>query len=274
MTGRRTLRPCQITDHSLPGRSADGSRVFRSHPQSSSAGIAVRRTGRAGHSVMPVWWPRATSAGRRLYGQWKDSINTRPLVWVYVAQLTYSEDLWRLGVVKTATADRQSPLGLFPAQPKPSLYDRFVEALRTRHFSRRTEEAYLHWIRRFLVFHNSTHPHELAQCDVNRCASRIKTTKVYTHLPNCGGQGVRSPLHNLRQAVSSESGRIIQTGRSARRRQGTYVTRWKSSQTNCVPPGSGRRPRLGPTRIGFIQVSLNKNSAAGQSNAHDRTRSD
>ena len=44
--------------------------------------------------------------------------------------------------------------GLFPAQPAPSLYDCAVEALRSRHYSRRTEEAYLHWIRRFLLFHN------------------------------------------------------------------------------------------------------------------------
>jgi hypothetical protein len=33
-----------------------------------------------------------------------------------------------------------------------------AEDLRTRHYSRRTEDAYLHWTRRFLVFHNGTHP--------------------------------------------------------------------------------------------------------------------
>ena len=62
-------------------------------------------------------------------------------------------------------ADRRSPLGLFPGQPLPRLYDRLVEVLRTRHDSRRTEEAYLHWIRRFLLFHNGTHPRELAETD-------------------------------------------------------------------------------------------------------------
>jgi hypothetical protein len=38
-------------------------------------------------------------------------------------------------------ADRQSPLGLFSAQPTPRLYDRVVEVLRTRHYSRRTEQT-------------------------------------------------------------------------------------------------------------------------------------
>ena len=58
--------------------------------------------------------------------------------------------------------NRRSPLGLFPGQSAPRLYDRVVEVLRTRHYSRRSEEAYLHWIRRFLLFHKGTHPRELA----------------------------------------------------------------------------------------------------------------
>ncbi len=75
--------------------------------------------------------------------------------------------------MNTASADRQSPLGLFPGQPKPRLYDRVVEGLRTRHYSRRTEEAYLHWIRRFLVFHHGTHPRELAERDVIRFLTHL-----------------------------------------------------------------------------------------------------
>ena len=64
--------------------------------------------------------------------------------------------------MNNSAADRRSPLGLFPGQPAPRLYDRVVEVLRTRHYSRRTEEAHLHWIRRFLLFHNGTHPRDLA----------------------------------------------------------------------------------------------------------------
>ncbi len=48
----------------------------------------------------------------------------------------------------TSGANRQSPLGLFPAQPRPRPYDRVVEVLRARHYSRRTEEAYVDWILR------------------------------------------------------------------------------------------------------------------------------
>ena len=68
--------------------------------------------------------------------------------------------------MNSSPAHRRSPLGLFPGQPEPRLYDRVVEILRTRHYSRRTEEAYLHWIRRFLLFHGRAHPRQLAEGDV------------------------------------------------------------------------------------------------------------
>src|SRR5207247_707335 len=38
------------------------------------------------------------------------------------------------------------------------LLDRVREAIRARHYSRRTEAAYVHWIRQFIVFHAKKHP--------------------------------------------------------------------------------------------------------------------
>src|SRR5947207_3506725 len=38
------------------------------------------------------------------------------------------------------------------------LLGRVREAIRVRHYSRRTEEAYTHWIRRYIVFHGKKHP--------------------------------------------------------------------------------------------------------------------
>jgi hypothetical protein len=55
--------------------------------------------------------------------------------------------------MSSSAADRRTPLGLFPGQLAPRLYDCVGEALRSRYHSRRTEEAYLHWIHRFLRFH-------------------------------------------------------------------------------------------------------------------------
>lgn len=46
-----------------------------------------------------------------------------------------------------------------PAAPR--LLDQVREAIRTRHYSIRTEEAYLQWIRRFIFFHGKRHPAEM-----------------------------------------------------------------------------------------------------------------
>ncbi|MFN8067136.1 MAG: integron integrase [Vicinamibacterales bacterium] len=43
----------------------------------------------------------------------------------------------------------------------PRLLDQVRAALRARHYSRRSEEAYVQWIRRFIVFHGKRHPREM-----------------------------------------------------------------------------------------------------------------
>lgn len=51
-------------------------------------------------------------------------------------------------------------------QPKPRLLPAMRANLRLRHFSPRTEEAYLGWARRFVRFHDLRHPTELHESDV------------------------------------------------------------------------------------------------------------
>jgi integron integrase len=50
--------------------------------------------------------------------------------------------------------------------PKPRLLDRVQEALRARHYSRRTEEAYVAWIRRYILFHGKRHPAEMGAAEI------------------------------------------------------------------------------------------------------------
>lgn len=58
-----------------------------------------------------------------------------------------------------------------PAAPK--LLDQMREVIRTRHYSIRTEEAYLQWVRRFIQFHGRRHPRQMG-------ASELET--FLTHL--------------------------------------------------------------------------------------------
>src|SRR5262245_21224177 len=60
-----------------------------------------------------------------------------------------------------------------PEAPKRRLLDRVREALRARHYSRRTEEAYIAWIRRYIFFHDKRHPAEMGGPEVTRFLSSL-----------------------------------------------------------------------------------------------------
>ena len=44
---------------------------------------------------------------------------------------------------------------------KPRLLDQLREAIRVRHYSYRTEQQYVHWVRRYILFHGRRHPRDL-----------------------------------------------------------------------------------------------------------------
>jgi integron integrase len=51
---------------------------------------------------------------------------------------------------------------------RPRLLDRVRAAIRARHYSRRTEEAYVAWIRRYILFHGKRHPMEMGAPEITR----------------------------------------------------------------------------------------------------------
>ena len=56
---------------------------------------------------------------------------------------------------------------------KPRLLDRVRAAVRARHCSRRTEKAYVAWIRRYIVFHDKRHPADMRAPEVTRFLSSL-----------------------------------------------------------------------------------------------------
>jgi hypothetical protein len=47
------------------------------------------------------------------------------------------------------------------------LLDQVRNAIRLKHYSLRTEQAYVHWIRRFILFHGKRHPSEMSEKEVS-----------------------------------------------------------------------------------------------------------
>ncbi|GAB3365016.1 MULTISPECIES: integron integrase [Giesbergeria] len=52
------------------------------------------------------------------------------------------------------------------APPPPKLLDRMRAHLRTQHYSIRTEQVYVDWARRFILFHGKRHPQEMGSAEV------------------------------------------------------------------------------------------------------------
>ncbi|MEW8286418.1 MAG: phage integrase N-terminal SAM-like domain-containing protein, partial [Candidatus Thiodiazotropha endolucinida] len=49
---------------------------------------------------------------------------------------------------------------------KPMLLEVVRQRLRLRDYSIRTEKSYIHWVRRFVRFHNRRHPKELGKQEI------------------------------------------------------------------------------------------------------------
>jgi len=55
----------------------------------------------------------------------------------------------------------------------PKLLTQVRELIRVRHYSRRTEQAYVHWIKQFIFFHNKRHPAEMGAPEVSAFLSHL-----------------------------------------------------------------------------------------------------
>ncbi len=65
-----------------------------------------------------------------------------------------------------------------PGTPLPTdvrLLERVRVALRTLHYSARTEKAYVGWIRRFIFFHGKRHPETMGELEIGAFLSSLAT---------------------------------------------------------------------------------------------------
>jgi hypothetical protein len=51
-------------------------------------------------------------------------------------------------------------------QPKKKLLDQVRDRLRMKHYAYRTEQSYVDWIRRYILFHNKRHPQDMGVAEV------------------------------------------------------------------------------------------------------------
>jgi integron integrase len=60
--------------------------------------------------------------------------------------------------------------------PSPRLLDQVREIIRIKHYSIRTEQAYMQWIRRYILFHGKRHPRDMGATEVSEFLSSLAIT--------------------------------------------------------------------------------------------------
>ena len=76
----------------------------------------------------------------------------------------------QVGISKAASGsslEGQQPHQQSRVARKPRLLEQLREALRSRHYSCRTEQTYCQWVKRFIYFHKVRHPAEMAEPEIN-----------------------------------------------------------------------------------------------------------
>jgi integron integrase len=100
---------------------------------------------------------------------------------------------------------------------EPRLLERVRQALRVRHMSLKTEKAYLHWIRRYILHHGKRHPLEMGETEINAFLTYLAVEgKVSASTQT---QALCSLLFLYRTVLDKEVGELEGLVRARRRRK-------------------------------------------------------
>jgi integron integrase len=94
--------------------------------------------------------------------------------------------------------------GSSPTVVKSKLLHQLGDALRSRHYSRRTEQTYCQWVKRFVRFHNLRHPSDMAEPEINAFLTHLALKeKVSASTQN---QALSAMLFLYRHVIGREVG--------------------------------------------------------------------
>lgn len=96
--------------------------------------------------------------------------------------------------------------------PPQKLLDRVRDAIRTRHYSRRTEEAYVYWIRRYIVFHEKKHPSTMGAGEIGAFLTWLAVRQLVS--ASTQNQALSALLFLYREVLGMEVGALEQVPRA------------------------------------------------------------
>jgi integron integrase len=107
---------------------------------------------------------------------------------------------------------------------EPRLLDRVRLAVRARHYSLRTEEAYVAWVKRFVLFHGKRHPQTMGESEINLFLSDLAVRQRVS--ASTQNQALAAILFLYRHVLGKELTALADVVRAKRpRRLPTVLTR-------------------------------------------------
>jgi len=108
-------------------------------------------------------------------------------------------------------------------ETEPALLEQVRNRLRVRRYSPKTEEAYLHWIRRYVAFHKPRHPAQLREPDIEAFLTHLAHRQLSA---SSQSQAFAAMLYLYRHVLEIELPHSIDAIRAKRRRrQPTVLSR-------------------------------------------------
>ena len=106
------------------------------------------------------------------------------------------------------TSNAQSAATISPPAdaPKPKLLDQVRSAIRARHYSYKTEKAYIGWIKRFIFFHNKRHPVEMGEIEIGKFLSSLATDRHVS--ASTQNQALNALLFLYREVLEKDIGYV------------------------------------------------------------------
>ena len=99
-------------------------------------------------------------------------------------------------------------------KPKPKLLDQVRNVARLRHLSHKTEDAYVNFIKRYIVFHDMRHPEEMGKEEIEAFLTYLAVDKKVS--ASTQNQAFSAILFLYRQVLEKEFPRIENISRAKR----------------------------------------------------------
>jgi integron integrase len=122
-------------------------------------------------------------------------------------------------------------------QPPKKLLDQLREAIRRKHYSRRTEQAYVNWVKRYIFFHHKRHPQDMGHQEIEAFLTHLAVKKKVA--ASTQNQALSALLFLYRYVLNQQLDQTLDAVRAKKRQQlPTVMTREECLQVIAALSGT------------------------------------